>query len=110
MNESNYVYEFCKEIIRLFKEGDDHYLLCCNFMKALALYITEFYRNLPSWLLNLESNLPFINNRNNDGLYLIYVQSLMENSILNLSNELLDENEADAAIEYFLQRPYSRRY
>jgi len=85
ISEKNYVFEFCKEIIRLFKEADEHYLLCCNFVKALALNIDEFYNNLPSWLLNIESPMPFIDN--NSGAFYMYVQNLLD-SISTLENEI----------------------
>jgi len=100
ISESNYVFEFCKEVIRLFKEGDDHYLLCCNFMKSLALYISEFYHNLPSWLLNIESPINFMNP--NNGMFLVYVQSLIDSNIRDLANDILeDENVFDNNVEYF---------
>lgn len=48
-----FVYAFCKEGIRLFKEcKEDLYILCCNFMKALAMCSKDFYENLPEWLVN----------------------------------------------------------
>ena len=86
ISEKNYVFDFCKEIIRLFKEADDHYLLCCNFVKALALNIDDFYNNLPSWLLNIESPIPFLNTENSGAFYM-YVQNLLD-SISTLENEI----------------------
>ena len=59
-----FVYDFCKEGIRLFREcNDDLYILCCNFMKSLAVCSNDFYSNIPDWLSSYDtpsfvSNLP----------------------------------------------------
>lgn len=50
LNKETYVFDFCKEILNLFKEADEHYLLCCNFVKALASNVKEFRQNMPNWL------------------------------------------------------------
>jgi hypothetical protein len=90
LSEENYVFEFCKEAIEMFKKADDHFLLCCNFIKAISLYVEDFYNNLPLWLLNIESNITFPNRRmtidyeietidvNIDSMFLLYVQTLLE--------------------------------
>lgn len=52
LNRITYIYDFCKEIINLFKDADEHYLLCCNFMKALAYNVREFSQYMPNWLLD----------------------------------------------------------
>jgi hypothetical protein len=86
ISEKNYVFDFCKEIIQLFKEADEHYLLCCNFVKALALNIDDFYNNLPSWLLNIESPITFLNTENSGAFYM-YVQNLLD-SVSTIENEI----------------------
>lgn len=90
LSEENYVFEFCKEAIRMFKGSDDHFLLCCNFIKAISLYVDDFYNNLPLWLLNIESSINFPNRRitvdydidnfdiNIDSIFLLYVHNLLE--------------------------------
>lgn len=50
LNRATYTFDFCKEILNLFKEADEHYFLCCNFVKALASNVKEFRQNMPSWL------------------------------------------------------------
>jgi hypothetical protein len=56
MTDEAFVYDFCKESIRLFREcNDDLYVLCCNYMKALALCSNDFYNNIPDWLSTLET-------------------------------------------------------
>ena len=67
--------DFCKDGIKMFREcNEDLYILCCNFMKALALCSTDFYNNIPDWVLNVHTNshiihLPNMNNINNFLLY-----------------------------------------
>ena len=69
-DNTTFVYDFCKEGIRLFREcNDDLYILCCNFMKSLAICSNDFYSNIPEWLSTYEtpsyvSNLPNISNFN----------------------------------------------
>lgn len=95
MNKNNYVFDFCKEIINLFKNADDHYLLCCNFMKALAINSDEFYNNTPIWLMNIDSQSELMNISSSPLLY-VYVQNLMEDNeshdvlfqLDNISNEV----------------------
>ena len=55
LTKDGYVFEFCKEIMNMFMNADDHYLLCCNFIKAMAMYSEEFYNNLPSWLYYMDT-------------------------------------------------------
>lgn len=92
LNRDTFEYDFCKEIIELFTDADNHYLLCCNFMKALAMYIKEFYSNLPSWLLNIDSPLPFVDltNDQNSGLLYMYIQNLLQN-IEGMENDIRNE-------------------
>ena len=55
-DEDTFVYDFCKEGIRLFREcNDDLYILCCNFMKSLAICSNDFYSNIPDWLSTFET-------------------------------------------------------
>lgn len=57
LTRENAIFEFCEEIIKLFENYENDYLLCCNFLKSIALYINEFYENLPSWVFHIESNI-----------------------------------------------------
>lgn len=73
------VFKFCRESIRLFKEcNEDQYILCCNFMKALAMCSTDFYNNLPNWLAGTftASNLMHTTFLNNNFLFYYYVEYL----------------------------------
>lgn len=46
------IFDFCKDAIKMFKEcNEEYYILCCNFIKAMALCSNNFYNNLPAWLL-----------------------------------------------------------
>ena len=56
INEETFTYDFCKESIKMFNEcNDDLYILCCNFMKSIALCSNDFYSNLPEWLSTYET-------------------------------------------------------
>jgi hypothetical protein len=56
INEEIFTYDFCKESIKMFNEcNDDLYILCCNFMKSIALCSNDFYSNLPEWLSTYET-------------------------------------------------------
>lgn len=96
MNKSTYYFEFAKEIITLFKEYDSHYLLCCNFIKALAANIKEFYQNMPSWLLNLESSEPLNTNTNTNrnAIMFMYFQNMIddveENYEIDIDFDIID--------------------
>lgn len=62
--ETAFAYAFCKEGIRLFREcNDDLYILCCNFMKSLAICSNDFYSNIPDWLSSYETP-SFVSNFN----------------------------------------------
>jgi len=55
--KEGFIFDFCKEGIKLFREcSEDKFILCCNFMKALGLCSSSFYRNLPSWLSNTQTS------------------------------------------------------
>jgi hypothetical protein len=73
------VFKFCRESIRLFKEcNEDKYILCCNFMKALAMCSIDFYNNLPNWLAGTFTRSNIMHNTflNNNFLFYYYVEYL----------------------------------
>jgi hypothetical protein len=50
------IFDFCKDAIKMFKEcNNEYYILCCNFMKSIALCSNDFYSNLPEWLSTYET-------------------------------------------------------
>lgn len=71
LKKNTYVYTFCKEAINLFTDSDNHYLLCCNFMKALATNVNDFYKNMPRWLLE--------ETRDQTPILFMYVQNMLDN-------------------------------
>jgi len=85
-DNTSFVYDFCKEGIRLFREcNDDLYILCCNFMKSLAICSNDFYSNIPEWLSTYEtpsyvSNLPNLSNFNS-----------LISTLLNTRNSMITE-------------------
>jgi len=92
LSKTDFVFDFCKEVIRMFKNGEEHYLLCCNLFKALALNIEEFYNNIPSWLYNVES---FSNLIPRNRLYYTYMYEIEGQeelyNILNTFNILTND-------------------
>jgi hypothetical protein len=80
-------------------------------MKALAMYIKEFYSNLPSWLLNINSPLPFVDltNDQNSGLLYMYIQNLLQN-IEGMENDIMNEMYNDDLISRPRRRIMTRIY
>jgi hypothetical protein len=53
ITEENLIFDFCKNAIKLFKEcNEELYILCCNFIKSVAMCSNNFYENIPLWLTN----------------------------------------------------------
>jgi hypothetical protein len=80
ISEDRFTYDFCEESIKLFKEyNDDLYILCCNYMKSLALCSNEFYNNIPDWLSTYETP-SYISNINN---FASFISTLISNDMNN---------------------------
>ena len=74
ITEETIFYDFAKDTIRLFENGNSNFLLCCNYMKSLGVYSNDFYRSLPEWLSDIQTSILFDNsNRNYEIVYLINV-------------------------------------
>ena len=88
-----FTYDFCKESIRMFNEcNDDLYILCCNFMKSLALCSNDFYNNIPEWLSTYETTSYISSNLTS------YISSLMNNNVA--ANAAAVANAANANYNY----------
>lgn len=78
INKETYVYDFCNNIQELFNNANEHYILCCNFIKALGVHNLYFYNNIPDWLNDITETNNF--NRfnyysglyNNTSFYMVY--------------------------------------
>jgi hypothetical protein len=57
ITDNNIFYDFAREIIKLFENGNDNFILCCNFIKSVALYNDDFYNNIPEWMSDIEMPL-----------------------------------------------------
>lgn len=55
ITDNNIFYDFAREIIKLFENGNDKFILCCNFIKSIALYSDDFYNNIPEWMVDIET-------------------------------------------------------
>jgi len=56
INDNNIFYDFAREIIKLFENGNDNFNLCCYFIKSISLYSEDFYNNIPDWMGDIETN------------------------------------------------------
>ena len=99
ISEDRFTYDFCEESIKLFNEcNDDFYILCCNYMKSLALCSNEFYNNIPDWLSTYETP-SYISNINN---FASFISTLISNDNhsnlmdvdmnMNISNDMNTSN------------------
>lgn len=64
IDDNNIYYDFAKDIIRLFEDGNSNFLSCCIFMKSIAIYSNDFYKSLPEWIVDIETPLVVIDNSN----------------------------------------------
>lgn len=98
INIQTYVYDFSKNIIKLFENGNDHYLLCCKFIKTLGLYSNDFYNNMPLWLINIDENLSHDTSSNihreNMIIYPINMSNNRNDIINNIMNNIMNQNNA----------------
>jgi len=69
INNNTIFFDFARETIKLFEDGNSNFLLCCNYMKALGAYSNDFYNNLPEWMNDIESPIQIINNNNTTNLF-----------------------------------------
>jgi hypothetical protein len=84
ISEDRFTYDFCEESIKLFNECNDNlYILCCNYMKSLALCSNEFYNNIPDWLSTYETT-SYISNVNN---FASFISTLISNDFTSESSE-----------------------
>jgi hypothetical protein len=82
-DNDTFTYDFCKESIKMFKEcNDDLYILCCNYMKSLALCSNDFYNNVPDWLSTYETT-SYISNISN---FTSFISTLISNDFNNINN------------------------
>jgi len=82
INDNTIFFDFAREIIKLFENGNSNFLLCCNFMKALSIYSNDFYNNLPEWMSDIET--PVIMNTSNyhrmiNNIDIIYLINIIDN-------------------------------
>jgi hypothetical protein len=54
INDNTIFYDFAREVIKIFENGNDNFILCCNFIKSIALYSDDYYNNIPEWMSDIE--------------------------------------------------------
>ena len=88
IENDTFIYDFCKESIKMFNEcNDDLYILCCNYMKSLALCSNDFYTNIPDWLSTYETT-SYISNISN---FTSFISTLINNDINNIN--IINDND-----------------
>ncbi len=83
LTENNFHYEFAKETINLFKDGNNHFILCCNYVKSLGKVSKKFEENIPEWLDNTTHT--YLNVVNNNFLTIL-LNNYMSNSNVIYTN------------------------
>jgi virulence-associated protein VapD len=88
ITDNNIFYDFARETIKLFENGNDNFILCCNFIKSISLYSDDFYNNIPEWMVDIETpniiTIPIpINTRES-----IINEETITNNINNLFNSV----------------------
>jgi len=95
INDETFIHDFCKESIKMFKEcNDDLYILCCNYMKSLALCSNDFYNNIPDWLSTYDTS-SYISTISN---FTTFISTLINNDNNNLNDFNTNENLMDVNI------------
>jgi hypothetical protein len=64
IDDNNIYFDFAKEIIRLFENGNSNFLSCCMFMKSISVYSNDFYNSLPNWISDIETPLIILDRSN----------------------------------------------
>lgn len=66
ITEDTLIFDFCKDAIKMFREcNEELYILCCNFIKSLAMCSNNFYENMPNWLIGGPNNINIATMANN---------------------------------------------
>lgn len=96
-DNKSFVYKFCKDGIKLFQEcNEDLYILCCNFIKALAMCSKDFYDNIPEWLLGTNTN-----SRLSD-VYSFLTDDILDNFGI-LRNDVRSNNTDNFLLYYYVE-------
>lgn len=93
ISDDNYHYEFVKEIINLFKNGNDHFILCCNFIKSLGKVSKKFEDNIPEWLNNTTHE--YLNIINNNFLTILLNNYMTNSNVIYTNIRYDNENNED---------------
>jgi len=76
INDNNLIYDFAREIIGLFKNGNSYFYLCCNFMKSLSIYSNDFYTSLPEWMSDIDTPI-IIHNHSLNSTNIVYLINII---------------------------------
>ena len=93
LTENNFHYEFAKETINLFKDGNNHFLLCCNYVKSLGKVSKKFEESIPEWLDNTTHT--YLNVINNNFLTILLNNYMSNSNVIYTNIRYNNENDND---------------
>jgi hypothetical protein len=93
LNENNFHYEFAKETINLFKDGNNHFILCCNYIKSLGKVSKIFEENIPEWLDNTTQT--YLNVVNNNFLTILLNNYMSNSNVIYTNIRYNNDNDND---------------
>jgi hypothetical protein len=101
ITEDTLIFDFCKDAIKMFREcNEELYILCCNFIKSLAMCSNNFYENMPTWLIGGSGS---INITNPNNIANIRINTSIETLLEFINRSSLNELENNFLLYYYVE-------
>ena len=101
ITEDTLIFDFCKDAIKMFREcNEELYILCCNFIKSLAMCSNNFYENMPTWLIGGSGS---INITNPNNIANIRINTSIETLLELINRSSLNELENNFLLYYYVE-------
>jgi hypothetical protein len=101
ITEENLIYDFCKDAIKMFREcNEELYILCCNFIKSVAMCSNHFYENMPGWLIGSPRGLNITTSNN---IANIRINTNIETLLGMINRNSLNELENNFLLYYYVE-------
>ena len=101
ITEETLIFDFCKDAIKMFREcNEELYILCCNFIKSLAMCSNNFYENMPTWLIGGSGS---INITNPNNIANIRINTSIETLLELINRSSLNELENNFLLYYYVE-------
>ena len=65
INDNTIFFDFARETVKLFENGNSNFFLCCNFIKSLSTDSNDFFNSLPEWMNDIENPI-IVNTSSNE--------------------------------------------